>query len=139
MRFAAVWVALRRGHMSVTKGMVLNRGADILFGEPKNIDLWILRLERSFASMARFKRAAPDEATEEEIKELHGDLENSILPLAVRRGKKILPMDQDTLFRNGDELIALLLEESREKTETWLLGKGWTLIEDPAEEAPQPD
>ncbi len=134
----AVWVALRRGHMSVTKGMVLDRGAGILFGEPKNIDLWILRLERSFASPARFKRVAPDEATEEEIKELHGDLENAILPLAVRRGKKILPMDQDTLFRKGDELIALLLEESREKTETWLLGKGWKSIEGPAGEAPPP-
>jgi NhaP-type Na+/H+ or K+/H+ antiporter len=133
----AVWVALRRGHMSVTKQMVLNRGADILFGEPKNIDLWILRLERSFASQSRYKCVAPGESSDEEIKELHGDLENAILLLAVRRGKKILPMDQDTLFRKDDELIALLLEESREKTEGWLLGKGWKAIEDPAEEAPQ--
>jgi hypothetical protein len=38
----------------------------------------------------------------------------------------------------GGALIALLLEESREKTEGWLLGKGWKVIEDPAEEAPQP-
>ncbi len=131
----AVWVALRRGHMSVTKEMVLKRGADILFGEPKNIDLWILRLERKFASQARFKRLAPEEAGEEEIKEMHGDLENAILPLVVRRGKKIIPMSQDTQFRKDDELIALLLEESREKTETWLLGKGWQAIAPPVEEA----
>lgn len=135
----AVWVALRRGHNSVTKEMVLSHGAGVLFGEPRNIDLWILRLERNFASQSRYKCMAPGESGAEEMRELHGELENAILPLAVRRGKKILPMDQGTLFRKDDELVALLLEEGREKTEGWLLGKGWKPMADPtAEPAAQP-
>jgi NhaP-type Na+/H+ or K+/H+ antiporter len=42
------------------------------------------------------------------------------------------------LGATGGGLIALLLEEGREKTEAWLLGKGWQGSAEAAEEAPQP-
>ena len=97
-RVPGAWVALRRGHLSVTKEMVRQTGSAILFGEPKNIELWTLRLERKLATASRFRRTVA-EVGEDEMKELHDEMENLILPLALRRGKKILPMDGQIAFK----------------------------------------
>ncbi len=127
------WVALRRGHLSVTKEMVRQTGSAILFGEPKNIELWTLRLERKLATASRFRRTVA-EVGEDEMKELHDEMENLILPLALRRGKKILPMDGQIAFKKDDELIALILGERRGPAVEWLYRRGWHAEEEaPAE------
>ena len=132
-RVPGAWVALRRGHLSVTKEMVRQTGAAILFGDPKNIELWTLRLERRLATVSRFRRTGA-EVGDNEMKELHDEMENLILPLALRRGKKILPMDGEIAFKKDDELIAVIFDERRGQAVEWLYRRGWhTEEEAPAE------
>ncbi len=131
-RVPAAWVALRRGHLSVTKEMVKHAGASVLFAEPKNIDLWTLRLERRHATLARWRRTQSAPPPPEEMRALHDELENHLLPLVVRRGKRILPMDDEVVFRKDDELLALMLEETRARTVEWMFRRGWQKIEEEA-------
>ncbi len=120
------WIALRRGHKSVTAKMVEAAGGNILFGEPRNIDLWMLRLERKSAAMECWRLPEPKQPPQPE----HGDspaedLDNLLLPLAVRRGKKILPVDEQLAYQKEDELFVIILNERRAQAAEWLRARGW--------------
>jgi Trk K+ transport system NAD-binding subunit len=132
-RVPRVWVALRRGHVSVTEHMVEAAGARVLFGVPRHIDLWIVRLEREIARIERWTRREPGEG--EELLHLDEETRNSLLPLAIRRGGKLLPLDDTVAVRKGDELHALVLEEQADRAHAWLQGQGWEAIAAPEETA----
>ena len=119
-----VWVALRRGHSAVNADMVRQLGARVLFGEPRFIDLWTLRLERGLARVERWKRSAENESDDEEIRDMRNK-HKTILPLAVVRGRRILPIDATTTFKKDDELYVVLFEERRPIGVEWLDSKGW--------------
>ncbi|MFQ5876672.1 MAG: cation:proton antiporter [Acidobacteriota bacterium] len=133
-RVPRAWVALRHGHLSVTKKMVLEAGAAILFGEPRNLELWTLWLERRQAAVECWRLAGKD-APDTQTRQMHEELASTMLPLAVRRGGKVLPMDHETTFRADDELVALVLQERRPEVAEWLRLRRWR----PAPEEPAPE
>ncbi len=119
------WVALRRGHTSVTSSMVEGVGARELFGEPRNLDLWMVRLERGIARTEAWTRDEPGAAGSEGETGGPVDPDNVLLPLAVIRGRGVVPYERDMAFKKGDELRVLILDERRDEGEAWLAQQGW--------------
>jgi NhaP-type Na+/H+ or K+/H+ antiporter len=118
------WVTLRRGHGAVTPELVSQAGARVLFGEPRFIDLWTLRLERGTAKLERWVRTNTQSSDEAEINEMR-EMHKAFLPLAVRRGRKVAPHDEKTSFKHQDELYVVLFDERREPGCEWLRRQGW--------------
>lgn len=118
-----VWVALRRGYTSVTPEIVKATGARVLFGAPRYMDLWTLRLERDRAHVEIWERVTGD-STPEEIAAL-SNLHKELLCLAVLRGKRLHFMDEKTLFRKGDRLFVVVFDERAHLGTPWLAEQGW--------------
>lgn len=121
-----VWVSIRRGQLNVTPQMVLDLEGHVLFGKPRNIDLWNSRLERQGHGFDRWSRLGDVLSLEEMFHE--GDL-NRYLPLVVQRGKRMLPIDEETVFRRNDVLYLAIWEQVREEVEKGLRDQSWSLVE----------
>ncbi|MEE9230999.1 MAG: sodium:proton antiporter [Acidobacteriota bacterium] len=119
------WIALRRGHKSVTPKMVEEAGGSVLFGEPRNIELWTLRLERKLATVERWQRPDKTSPLREEPDAAADDPDSLLLPLVLRRGGKALPFDADSGAQKDDELYVLILDEKRSEAQNWLRVHGW--------------
>ncbi len=134
-----VWVALRRGHTAATADMVRQMGARVLFGEPRFIDLWTLRLERGLAQVERWKRVADLESDDDEIRAMRNK-HKALLPLATMRGRRVAPIDATTTFRKDDELYVVLFDELRHIAEDFLQSNGWEPVRviPPRPTQPQP-
>jgi NhaP-type Na+/H+ or K+/H+ antiporter len=114
------WVAVRREHLGVTEETAERLGTHVLFGEPQDIGLWTLRLEEGTARVESWRR---DGAADGDL--IRTDLEDLLLPLAVLRGRKVLPVDETVTFRPGDLLSVAVLEEAETEARSWLRGHGW--------------
>jgi len=127
-RVPKVWVALRQGHLSVTPEMVRRIGAAVLFGEPRTLELWTLRLERGTGRVETWRGVRAAKQGEGETEAAH-----AVLPLAVRRGKSLRIVDGPVHPQEGDELLAVVFQAAREKAVAWLEAEGWGHVPDPAE------
>lgn len=116
-----VWVALRREHVSLSEETVERLGARILFGEPQQINLWTLRLERGFAKVERWRRTVSDS----DPSLTRQGLDDILLPLAVQRNKKVLPMDDQISLKKGDLLHLAIQEDAHTEAQEWLRAHGW--------------
>jgi hypothetical protein len=140
-----VWLALRRGHQGVTPAMVEQIGAKVLFAEPRNLDLWMVRLERQIGQHQRwFRKRAGDQSAIEEIGS-PPDPDSVMLPLAVVRSQSVLPFVADLSFKRKDQLHVIINEDRRDEAEAWLFQMGWEPWRDPepspgddAEPVPEP-
>jgi hypothetical protein len=125
-------VALRRGHTSVTPEAFAENKVHVLFGTPRRLDLWSLRLERKLAAPAEWG------LTNEEAKEpavlANGEEgpEHLFLPLIVQRDKKTMIMDESVELEQGDRLVVLIYLERQEEADRWLREHGWTPFEEVA-------
>ena len=120
-----VWVALRSGHRMVTPEMVHHAGAGVLFAEPRNLDLWMVRLERGVGRHERwFRKKAGDRNAIEEIGN-PPDADSVMLPLAVVRGKTVRPFTADLAFKRRDQLRVIINNDRRDEAEAWLTQMGW--------------
>jgi hypothetical protein len=120
-----VWVALRRGHLGIDESAVHRFGGHVLFGEPQAIDRWRLRLEQGDAKVETWRydgeRPSP--------RLVHRDLDLLVLPLAVRRGRSALLVDERLDFQKGDLLSLLVAREGRSEVLKALAGQGWATVE----------
>ncbi len=115
-----VWVALRRGHLSVTPQMVQSAGAHLLFGKPRTLDLWSVRLERGTAALERWQTEA---ASPESLSS--NDADGFLLPLAVTHGEQTLPFDESTAEQSDGTCWLLIFEDRRQEAVAWLEQGGW--------------
>jgi NhaP-type Na+/H+ or K+/H+ antiporter len=127
-----VWVALRRGHLGINEEAVHRLGGHVLFGEPQVIDLWILRLEEGEATVETWLY----EGARSSSKLVDRDVDLRLLPLVVRRGRVVLPVDEELDFKNGDVLSLAIAREGRVEVLVWLSRQGWKQV-DGAETAPR--
>ncbi|HKB78074.1 MAG TPA: sodium:proton antiporter [Thermoanaerobaculia bacterium] len=123
------WVALRRGQGSVTPEMVRKLDTHILFGQPRNFELWSSRLERrvqieSWIRTGEVPWPAGLSAAEEPL----------FLAIALQRGKKIVPVDEETAFRKHDVLHLALSPEKRDEAVQFLRALGWAESAAPGDE-----
>lgn len=119
------WVTLRRGHPSVSPAMVTEKGSRVLFGEPRLIDLWMLRLERGLAVVETWERTEGQDSTPEEIEELRAT-HKALLPLVVKRDKKLRVVDGSLDFHKNDILYIAIFADHRDTGVDYLQRHGWT-------------
>ncbi len=94
----------------------------MLFGSPRDVALWDLRLRRGLAEAEIWRLAGGAPVPARELpRETHGRM----LPLLRRRGEITAPVDERTRFTGGDEVTWLLLSEQVAETRTWLEEAGW--------------
>lgn len=119
------WMALRIGHAEIKPSMIEETGAQVLFAQPRNLDLWTVRLERGIGSHEVFhRRRAGDRTAIEEIGN-PPDPDSVLIPLAVVRGKNVFPFEADLSFKKDDLLHVVVNTQRRDEAEAWLAQMGW--------------
>jgi len=99
--------------------------ATVLFGINTDIDLWSLRLRRKIASESCWRYTHKEERTFSEAMDFPKSLTNSFVPVAVRHGKKVSPVEGGIRFKKGDELTLVIFHEKQNDVVAWLLEQGW--------------
>ncbi len=119
------WMALRSGHTKIKPEMVEQVGAQVLFAQPRNLDLWTVRIERKGGAAEVFsRRKSGDKTAAEEIGN-PPDPDSVLIPLAVVRGNRVLPFVADLSFKKDDLLHVIINGQRRDEAEAWLAQMGW--------------
>ena len=114
--------------------MVDEAGSKVLFAEPRNLDLWMVRIERGVGRLQRWYRKKPTDRTAIEEIGSPPDPDSVMLPLAVVRGATILPFVADLNFKKSDQLHVVINSERLDEAEAWLYQMGWEPWRDDATE-----
>jgi NhaP-type Na+/H+ or K+/H+ antiporter len=116
------YVACRRDRTDVSPALVRGSDAEVLFGAPRDLDLWSLRLGRGSAHVEGWRKL-PVSAPAAGEPELPEDL---LLPLAMRRGGRTFPANSRDVPRKAD-LVHFAVSTSRtDEAHAWLLAHDWT-------------
>lgn len=121
------YVAIQRGHGAIDAGMVHEAGATVLFAYDTDLDLWSVRIRRETARVEVWRHEGTgDDARDEDASiQLTRDVQNVLLPLALKRDDGVLPLDDQTRIKRGDEVYWLVLTERPQDPESWLEEQGW--------------
>lgn len=136
-KVASIYVALRHGQGTITAETVAARGAQVLFGKPRDLDLWILRLRRDLAAAEQWKLVRKPR-DEDNLSSLDFTRQ-LVLPLLLHRGSKVWPIGEGSPPREGDQIDFVLFTEQLEKARAELHGRGWRPVEDESEPGEEKD
>jgi len=100
-------------------------GGGVLFAEPRDLELWSVRLRRGIAVLEAWRREAPPENGEAHPLHLQREVRNSLLPLALRANGRLRPVCDRHRPRADEECLWLLLDERAEEARAWLAHGGW--------------
>jgi NhaP-type Na+/H+ or K+/H+ antiporter len=117
----ATYIALRQTQTAVEASTVTARGAGVLFGRPRDLDLWMVRLRRGLAKIERWRLTIKPEGEA-------GGLdftEQLVLPLVLHSGTKTHPVRDGPKPRKGDEIDFALFAEQSDRARAELAGRGW--------------
>ena len=120
-----VYVAIQRGHAAVDGEMVAAIGGTVLFGDHADLELWSVRLRRGIAVVQGW---TPSEAYRESGTppgEIPKEMQNVLLPVAVRREKTLELFDDRTKLREGDIVAWLVVTDRLDEAGSWLSSAGW--------------
>ncbi len=153
-----VWLARERHESSPGDAMVSRVGAQVLFGEPRELELWSQRLGRNDAEAMTWEKVPTPEVPAEDMEnpdaagdrektgaqadeavkngvdkeeDLHPleDLPAAVLPLVLLRGRRASPVDESTNPRKGDRLVTAVLVKEQEATAAAMAALGWLPVE----------
>ncbi len=130
-RIPRVYVALKAEARSLPMENAQDAGAVILFGGGQDPAVWSDRLDRRQAALERWRLGlspAEDPAPGAAWPEPNG----ALLLLTLRRGSRVRPVDEETVFRAGDEVDVMVFDPRRKEAETWLSARGWARVGTPA-------
>jgi NhaP-type Na+/H+ or K+/H+ antiporter len=111
------------GH--ITEKIIRESRATVLFGIRTDVDLWSLRLRRQIASESRWRCTRDEERTFSGAVDLPKNLTNAFVPIAVKQGKKVAPVESDINLSNGNILTLVVFHEKRNEVNAWLVEQGW--------------
>jgi len=121
-------VALARGSTGVSETIVQRAGGTVLFGVPRDLELWAIRLRRKTAPIEAWRLVNLERAVAGGDGRTHNPLgtpENHCLPLVVRRGAKVFPANTEDRLQQGDVVHFAVFNERREEARAWLAERGW--------------
>jgi NhaP-type Na+/H+ or K+/H+ antiporter len=138
-----VHVAIRRDQSTVHQKLVREADCSVLFGKPRDLDLWMVRLRRKLLDLEPWTLTAPpaangaangagdgaDGAAAAETARNRSPFEmpeGLLLPLVrARRGKTAAVHGKDP-FRKGDTVTFAVFRERRGEALAWLESRGFT-------------
>jgi NhaP-type Na+/H+ or K+/H+ antiporter len=101
----------------------------MLFGSPRDVALWDLRVRRGTAALEIWRCEAEADL---EARELPRDTHGRLLPLVRRRDRACEPVDERTRLAAGDEVDWLVFRDSLADAHAWLREAGWVAVASPA-------
>lgn len=118
-----LWIALRRDSQTVQEGMLEQLDARLLFGAPRTLDLWSLRLDKGEAVVQDWLARQPTDLAASD-QDGSTDPRDLLLPLGYRRGETARLIDENSRIKAGDVLTVIALERRRSGAEQWLRSRG---------------
>jgi len=116
-----IYVACRRDRSTVTPTLIAQADATVLFGSPRDLELWSLRFRRGTATVQQWRTA------EQKTPEFQPNL---VLPLLVGRKAKVLPYDGVKPVGPKDTLTLALFSDRLEEATEWLESNGFEKTSD---------
>lgn len=135
-RVPRAWVAIRSGHLNVTPDMVHQFDLRLLFGTPRRLDTWNLRIERRQTEVIEWLFVGQPRRLAADSSSTAGEESLGYLPLAIARGKSINPVDEETALRRDDVLHVLHWTERLAETAEQLAAIGFQRMNVPEKQAP---
>jgi Trk K+ transport system NAD-binding subunit len=122
-KVANIYVGVQKGYGSIEPQMVKEAGGVVLFADKADLELWSVRARREMARVELWSLPELGEETEIQFKAsdlLLPEVQNDLLPLAIRRKDDLSLFDDTTKLKSGDELFIMLFEERIEMARAWL-------------------
>ena len=126
-----VYVAVRRDRSLVNPAIVKQAGAEVLFGAPRDLDMWSVRLRRGLAELESWRLERIVERKDAEGKE-EGTFEmpeGLLMPLVMQRGNDVGPVNSGAEFKKGDVVHFAVFSEQRVDAHIWFAKRGWQIEE----------
>ncbi len=112
---------LEEDDTGVDEAMVHAAGATVLFGRPRDVQVWSVRLRHGDATVETRRRA--EGAAEAPLLDPASD--GLVVPLVSERGGCVRPLDDTLLARPGDRVTFVVSEERRAEADAWFEERGW--------------
>lgn len=120
-RGPAVYVAIDDDAVGVTPDFVEAQKARVLFGGVRDLHGWFARWRQDACVTEWFVRAAP---TGEGL--ITATRRDDVMPVLVRRGKRLELIDSSTRVTVGDRVAFAFDSDRRQTVHAWLAAEGWT-------------
>ena len=123
-----VYLALARDQSRVTPETVGDADALVLFGVPRDLQLWTLRLRRETATVETWEKDSEPAVSGEGADDDPAFFQtpsNLLLPMMMTRGATMVPVNSAQEFKTGDLVHFAVSVERREESEEWLRQQGW--------------
>ena len=117
-----VYVASRRDRDTVNPALIEQSDGIVLFGQPRDLELWSLRFRLGTAETGAWRRGA--KAAEEGAGPTEFP-EKLILPLVIRHKDGARPFGSRKPPKTKNTLILALYGEQRQEAEAWLADNGY--------------
>lgn len=120
------YVAIQRGHGTITPETVHEAGASVLFGSEFDLELWDVRMRRGLVAITTW--IWTDKSDEEELDPVAvpKELQNTLMPFALLDANDIVkPFGDRARIKEDSRLFWLLFKEREDETTEWLQNRGW--------------
>jgi NhaP-type Na+/H+ or K+/H+ antiporter len=126
-RNVKLFVALENLERGVTSQMVHEMSASVLFGSAVDVEAWNHRFERRAVRIGLWRCRDQQAADGSEPLGTDGSsaLRTLVLPLTVSRAGRVLPVDDEVVFHEGDEVTFAVNTERAQEADDWLSARGW--------------
>jgi NhaP-type Na+/H+ or K+/H+ antiporter len=111
-----VYVACRRDRSTVTAALVAQADASVLFGSPRDLELWSLRFRRGTAVVQQWRPLEPV---------LSEFPPNLVLPLLVHRKDRARPYDGSRPVGRKESVSLALFADRIDEATAWLESNGY--------------
>ena len=132
-KVARAYLGLMRGIGGLNPAVVRKAGGSVLFGVPRDLELWALRLRRGTAPIEMWQLETLDETPPAEGRKARSLLdtqERHCLPLVVRRGGRVFPANDRDDPKVGDLVHFAVFRDRRDEAREWLAGQGWKPVDE---------
>ena len=123
-----VYLALARDQSRVTPETVGDADGHVLFGVPRDLEMWALRLRRQTATVDAWEKDAEPAVFGEDADDGPAFFQtpsNLLLPMMMTRGGTMVPVNSAQEFKIGDLVYFAVSVERRAESEEWLRQQGW--------------
>jgi NhaP-type Na+/H+ or K+/H+ antiporter len=128
-----VYVACRRDRAVVNTSIILKSGAEVLFGMPRDLDMWSVRLRRGNAVLETWRLEGKSQKSDPEAGRAAGPFgfpRKWLLPMVMQRSSAVFPVSTGRDIRKNDVVHFAVFAEEREQAHVWLRENEWVHIEE---------